>query len=305
MAAIQDQFAQLPHMTWRDIILPIADRTHRFSHEGTDHQIIYRNGVAVEMMGAGARVFQYTLPMREGITNGPYGGLFSRTLLELYRAYHDDKSPGPLYDPIYGLVLCVPQEWNETTDVNRRDGVDVQVSFKEHTPDEGAATEGSPSLDSLTTEAKRLDEQVAEAPWPEQVPPPEATTDPLSLASGVIQQGNWAVTRSRANVHAVAMRMGEVEDAAGEAEDNGIPGMGFIRQDARRSRLHATRLAEAPPREIASEAAQITIQSTRDLFTLAKETGMSVQELVTFNPFLARSPSTKRGTRIWIRKRKQ
>lgn len=305
MAALQDQFVQLPHLTWRDIILPVADRSHRFSHEGTDHQIIYRNGVAVEMTGAGARVFQYLLPMREGVTKGPYGGLFSRTLMQFFRAYHDDKSPGILYDPIYGPVLCVPQEWDETTDMGKRDGVDVRVGFKVHTPDDGAQTEASPSLDSLTTDARRLDEEVAVAPWPRQVPPPPATSDPLSVASGVIQQGNWAVTRSRANVHAVAMRMGEVEDAAAEAEKNGAPGMGFVRQDARRARLRATRLAEAPPREVASEAMQITVEASQDIFTLAKSTGMTVQELIQFNPFLARSPKTQRGTRIWVRKRKR
>jgi hypothetical protein len=294
-----DQFAQLPHLTWRDsITLPISDRTHRFSHDGTDHQVIYRNGVSVEMTGAGARVFSYTVPLREGITNGPYGGLFSRTLLTLYRAYHDDKSPGILYDPIYGPVLCVPQEWDETADVQKRDGVDVRLSWKEHSPLDGSDASTSSNLDTLQTDAARLDEEVAAIDWPKQQPPPPATQDPLSLGAGILQQGNWLVARSKAKVADVAYRFGEVEDAAREAEGNGVPGAGFVRQDARRGRLRATKVANAPTRDTATAIVEVTTTAPSDLFETARRLGISVQELLEFNPALSRSPTIPTGTRV-------
>lgn len=304
MTSLQDQFVQLPQMSWRDIMLPVLDRQHRFSHEGTDHQIIYRNGVAVEMMGAGARVFTYTLPMREGITKAPHGGLFSRTLLQLWRAYHDDKSPGPLYDPVYGLITCVPQEWDETTDVQKRDGVDVRVSFKEHVPDEASDETAASSLDSITTDAKRLDEAVTRFPWPVQQPPPAATTDPLSFVTGIMDQGNFAVQRARGRVHEVAMRMNDVERAAGESERNGVPGAGVLRRSARSGRLKATRVANAPPRDAFSELVQVVNQLPSDIFVTAKELGVTVTELLTWNPFLSRNPEIAPGVRIYTRRKR-
>lgn len=297
----EDKFKELPHLTWRGITLPIAERGHRFAHEGTDHQIIYRNGVAVEMTGAGARVFSYTLPMRDGITKGPYKFAFTSTLRKLWLAYHDDKSPGVLSDPIYGDIVCVPQEWDETTDVSKRDGVDVRVSFKEHIPVNGTAKKAAPSLDSLSGKAKRLDDAVKKTKWPVQQPPPKATASPLAIASGIIQQGNFAVSRSKAQVHEVAMRMGEVEDAAAEAEKNGAPGMGVIRRDARNARLDATKVANAPPRDAFSEVVQVVSTAPRDLFETAKALGLSVQDLIYLNPGLARNPKVEPGTRIWTR----
>lgn len=308
MSALQDQFAQLPHLTWREkIILPVSERSHEFAHEGADHAVIYRNGVAVEQTGAGARVFSYTSPMREGITRGPYGGLFSSTLLKLWRSFHDDKSPGILYDPIYGPVLCVPQRWAEATDIQKRDGVDVQFSFKEHTPDDGTNDAANPSLDSLTTDAQRLDEAVAQVPWStwagaQQQPPPEAVSDPLTIGAGLIQQGNWMVARSKAAVSDVAYRMKEVEDSSSEAEANGIPGAGILRQDARRGRLHATKVANAPPRSTAAAVIQVTTSAPRDLFASAKALGMTLQGLIELNPRLALDPNVPAGTRIWTRK---
>ena len=303
MSELQDQFLQLPHLTWRGIILPISDRSHRFAHEGTDHQVIYRDGVAVEMTGAGGSVFSYTLPMREGITKGPYGGLFSRTLIEFYKSYHDDKSPGELYDPIYGLLTCVPQEWDETTDISKRDGVDVRVSFKVHTPDDGTGAAASPSLDSLQTDAQRLDEEVKTVPWiTHQLPPPDATTDPFSAVAGVMQQGNFAVSRVKATCHDVAYRMSEVEDAASEAEKNGMPGAGYIRRDARSARLKATRVAEAPPRKMASQVVQETMSAPKDLLRAAMGLGLTVQEFLELNAELSREVVIPTGTKVWRRK---
>jgi len=301
---IIDQFAQLPHLTWRDTIwLPVAERSHEFAHEGAEQLILYRNGSFTEQTGAGARIFEYTIPLREGVTKGPYYNLFSNTLMVLWRSFHDDKSPGNLFDPIYGLQLCVPQRWSETTDVNKRDGVDVRISWKTHTPIDGSEESSSSSLDSLTSDAKRLDDEVQAINWPKQQPPPDATSDPLSAAAGVLQQGNYAIRRNKARFHAVAYKMGAVEDAAAEAESNGIPGAGFVRQDARRGRLRATKVAESPTRDLASTVVQVTIGSTTDLFSSARALGVSIQDLIELNPNLATTPTIPGGTKVWTRKK--
>lgn len=303
MTVSQDQFLQLPHMTWRGEIYAVTERSVRFAHEGADHQVIYRNGVAVEMTGAGAWVYSYTLAFREGITKGPYGALFSRGLNRFLKDFHDNKEPGILFDPIHGAKTCVPQTWDETTDPDRRDGVDIRVEFKEHTPVEGAVDAAASTLDSLETDAGRLDEEVQRMVWPVQQDAPRATANPLAVASGVIQQGNYAVSRTKASVHEVAMRANEVEESAAEAEKNGAPGAGYVRQDARRVRLRALKVAEAPPRDTARAIAQVTYDSWKDPFVIARESGMTIQEFLFWNPVLARSTRIRPGTPIWMRRK--
>lgn len=302
-ANLQDQFAQLPHGKWRGITVAILERSVRFAHEGTDHQVIYRNGVAVEMTGAGARIISYTLAFREGVTRGPYAGLFSNILLAFWRAYHDNKSPGELYDPVYGALVCVPQEWDESTDIQKRDGVDVRVSFKEHSPIEGTSESAPATLDSLQSDAESLDAAVSRVTWPVQQPPPAATANPLAVASGLIQQGNFMVSRSKSRVHEVAMRMNEVEEAAAEAEKNGTPGAGLVRQDARRARLRALKVAEAPPRETVRAVMQVTYEAPRDIFAVASGAGMTIQEFLELNPGLSRSTIIPAYTPIWKRRK--
>ena len=298
----QDQFSQLPHMTWRGQIYAVTERSARFAHEGADHQVIYRNGVAVEMTGAGAWVYTYTLAFREGITNGPYGGLFSQGLTTFIRDFHDDKDPGELYDPVYGLKTCVPQSWDEQTDINRRDGVDIRVDFKEHSPIAGADTDTPATLDSLQSDAQRLDEEIKRVDWPIQENAEQATANPLAVASGIIQQGNYAVSKTKASVHETAMRMNEVEESAGEAEDNGVPGAGLVRQDARRARRRALLVAEAPPRDSAQALCQVVYDTPKDIFALARDAGMAMDDFLKFNAGLSRDILVPPGTPIWIRK---
>lgn len=303
---VQDQFSQLPHASWRGTItLPILERSVRFAHEGTDHQIIYRNGVAVEMTGAGARVITYTIPFREGVTKGPYEtGLFSSTLLRFWAAYHDDKSPGPLYDPIYGELTCVPQEWDETLDVSKRDGVDVRVSFKEHTEAGSTGEPAPPTLDSLQSDAVRLDEQVDSVDWEVQEDAPRATSDLFSQIGGLIQQGNYAVAKTHATIAEVTQRMREVEDAAAEAEANITSGAGFLRQDARKARIRAIRVANYPTRESATTTVRVARNQDTTIFAEAAKAGMPLQDFLLLNSSLARSTIIKAGTPFWVRRKR-
>jgi hypothetical protein len=48
---------------------------------------------------------------------------------------------------------------------------------------------------------------------------------------------------------------------------------------------------------------QITINTPKDLFAAAKDLGCTVEELVRWNPFLARSPEIAPGVRIYSRRK--
>lgn len=299
-----EQFSQLPHGSWRGTIFPILERSVRFAHEGTDHQIIYRNGVAVEMTGAGARVLTYTVPFREGVTRGPYGHMFTGVLLRFWKSYYDDKSPGPLYDPIYGELTCVPQEWDESTDVNKRDGVDVRVSFKVDSPPDGTTEPAPASLDSLESDTRRLDTQVQAVDWPVQVNSPHTTGDIFSQIAGVIQQGNFAVNRLKGKLSEVTMRIKEVEDAAVEAEAQTTSGAGFLRQEARKIRLKSMRVEMYPSGQSANTVVKRARNANSTVFVEAQRAGMTLQDFLNLNPDLARVTVIHAGTPFWIRKPK-
>ena len=283
-----DVLGVLPHGMWREIIFPIVDRSVRFAHEGTDHQIIYRNGVAVEMTGAGARVITYTIPFRSGVTKGPYGDMFSK-LLQFWHSYHDDRSPGPLYDPVYGELNCVPQEWDETSDPNRRDGVDVRVSFKEDTPPDGAAEPADPSFEAIKGAAVRLDDALEKTPWGKQVNSDATESNIFSSVAGVIQRTNASANRLKAKLSEVTMRVKEVEDAAAAAEKTMTSGAGFLRQEARTMRRGMYRVTQAPRADLTKRVRKRVRAVPSTITAEAQRAGMTVQEFIDLNPELAKS----------------
>jgi|GEM_PF-1900381 len=296
-------FDKLPHAVWRTITFPISERSVRFAHEGTDHQFIYRDGVAVEMMGAGPRVFTYTVPFRDGVTKGPYGNvgadstpaLFSAWLLKFWNSYYSDKSPGPLYDPVYGDLICVPQEWDETSDAQARDGVTVRVSFKEHTPPDGEAPRLDNTLDQIKAGAVRLDDEVDRIDWKVQEDSPNAQNDLFSTIAGVIQKGNYQMNRAKGRIQGVVERIRRVEDAAAEAEKTATSGAGFLREQARILRLKTLRLTSSAVvggRRVRTKARN----SDSTVINEAAKAGMTIEEFLNLNPELAGSLIIKRGT---------
>ena len=285
------------------ITIPISERSVRFSHEGTDHQFIYRDGVAVEMMGAGARVITYTIPFRDGLARGPYGnttegmsnGMFSSWLLKFWNSYYSDRTPGPLYDPVYGELLCVPQEWDESSDANSRDGVTVRVSFKEHTPPDEDTPRIDSTLDQIKGAAGRLDDAVERINWKVQEDSPNAQNDLFSSVAGIIQKGNYQMNRVKGRIQGVVERIRRVEDAAAEAEKTATSGAGFLREQARILRLNTIRLASAQ----ASHGRKIRTKARNSDSTVINEAakaGMTIEEFLNLNPDLAGSLVIKRGT---------
>lgn len=296
-------FDKLPHAVWRTITFPVSERTVRFAHEGTDHQFIYRDGVAVEMMGAGPRVITYTIPFRDGLTKGPYGNvgadstpaMFSAWLLKFWRVYHDDKTPGALYDPVYGDLICVPQEWDEQSDAQQRDGVTVRVSFKEHTPPSEETPRLDNTLDQIKAGAVRLDDEVDRIDWPIQENSPNAQNDLFSTLAGVIQQGNYQMNRVKGRIQGVVERIARVEEAAAEAEKTMTSGAGFLREQARILRLKTIRMSSAAVvggRRVRTKARN----SDSTVINEAAKAGMTIEAFLNLNPELAGSLVIKRGT---------
>lgn len=295
--------AKLPSMSWRGIVLPVVERSHSLQYETAPHKFIYRDGVATEMLGEQGRVFHYTIPMRESIVSIKEGlsKLFSRGFRELYRAYRDP-SPGMLVDPMHGAILCTPASWEDSLQWAVLDGADVRISFVEYIPPGEKVDDNPPTLTGLYETTKAMDATVRAVSWPKQVQSPEPTTDPLSLAAGAINQLNYTRRRMNAKVRAVEARMAKVEDAAAEAEQNAPdPGsraaFNLMRLQARKGRLDAKRLADAPPSEKAAMVIYLTADSPSTITQLASQSAMTTKAFLELNPKLARMTIVPAGTR--------
>ena len=289
-------FAGLPVLEFRGIQLPCVDRTHQFQHEQAPHHVLYRDGVAVDMLGAQGRTFRYSVPMRDGVTAG-HKALFSTGLTALYEAFRD-KTPGFLVDPVHGRVLVVPGTWDEVATPSKGlDGVDLTLTFVEHSPIDEVWADDPPTVEGVTAEAKSLDDAVAKTPWTVQQPAPQSAVNPLSAVSGAINQVNRAREQTRAAVLSVAMRANEIEEASEKLGVAGEP----TRLAARRLRLDAERNANDPPTS-PSDIKREVIKSTIGLVELARNLGMTVRELLDLNPNLSRSPRVQRGKQVFGRK---
>lgn len=301
--------AQLPHMSWRGVSYPVVDRTHTFAFDTAEHKVIYRDGVATEMMGEQGRVFRYSIPMRESITTSDgLKQLFSRGFRPLYEAYRDP-APGMLVDPLHGAIQCTPSQWEDHLIWSVQDGVDVRLSFVEYTPIGKQVQDQPPTFRALFEITTALDAEVAAAPWTKQVPSPAPTTDPLSLAAGLINQVNVNRNRARAAVMRVSNRMAKVERAAEDAGGKNAPDpltaavFNRIRLDARHGRLASERLANTPPRDTAKTVVQMTVDTPKTIMQAAAELGMTVTEFLAINADLARNPLLPVGVRFWGRRK--
>jgi hypothetical protein len=286
--------AQLPSMSWRGIVLPVIDRSHTFQFETAPHKIIYRDGVATEMLGEQGRVFHYSIPMRETVKSAKEGlrQLFSKGFRELYRAYRDP-SPGMLVDPAHGAILCTPASWEDRLHWDQTDGADVRLVFTEYSPPGKTVQDDPPTVKGLFDSAQELDIVVQSVPWPPQVQSPEPTTDPFSAAAGILNQLNSNRRRLNAVIYAVEARMAKVERAAEEAQKNAPDSrsaaiFNLIRLQARKGRIDAKRLGDAPPRDKAGTAIRVVLDQPKTVTQLAAECKMTMKEFLYLNPGLSR-----------------
>ena len=127
-----DIFKDLPRLKWRNIEMPVAERRVSFEQELARHKYAYRDNELVESLGCHNWRFEYTIPFREDIDKGPYRNLYVETFSTFLQACRD-RSEGVLDDPVLGLYKARVESLSIQTDINRRDGEDVQVVFV-HSP---------------------------------------------------------------------------------------------------------------------------------------------------------------------------
>lgn len=297
-----DVLQLLKPFSWRGVQYPTTARAVSFQHEQADHKIQFRDGEFVEQTGAKDYTFAYTVPMREDIAKGPYKSLFNDGLVKLL-ADCRNRTPGILYDPVYGEFRCVPTSYNDDTDINKRDGTDVRVEFK-HAPEFGATeaerAPGITGINGLVSESGQLDQVLALADWNQQ-PSPEGTTDILSAINGAGRQVLGGVNKVAAGLSDLAFRLEKIEDTADLAEN---PQNWQLRNSVRQLRDATLTLNKRVTEDPTQKILRVTTNARTTVSAIAKDLGVTVYELVKSNPGLSRSPMVPQGVVITVIARK-
>lgn len=157
-----DVFRDLPRLSWRGIEVPVLSRNVSFDQTIVRHQYAYRDDELLESVGRKNWRFEYAIPFRQDITKGPYKDLFILTYPDFLRACRD-RSDGELIDPVLGTFTVRCEKVSTSSDPNRRDGDDVQVSFV-HSPEAEAVDQfGAPlaGLETATQQGWNLNTQLS------------------------------------------------------------------------------------------------------------------------------------------------
>jgi len=298
-----DVFRLVPHFTWRGVTYPVSARSVSFRHEQIEHKLQYRAGDFPEPLGPHSYLFRYTIPMREDISKGPYKNLFNVGLPILVRDCRN-REPGELVDPFYGLFQCVPTSFEETIDVGKRDGTDVQVEFL-HAPDLGddepILRDNITGIVGLVSSAGALEQELTVADW-NQEPSPEGVTDVLSAINGVGRRGLRQIDRISARLDDLAFRLRKIDETADAAENP----QNWQLRDSIRNALDATnRIKQRATKDPAKKTVDLVVRFHKSITVIAAENGMTVNQLIELNPQLPAKggPMVPPGTVLKVAKK--
>lgn len=293
-----DVFPLLPRLQWRGRTYPVIERSVSFLHENIEHRIQYRENDFSEPVGPHSFLFKYTIPMREDLAKGPYKNLFNEGLYQLVRDMRN-REPGDLLDPVMGLFRCVPTSYSETTDVNKRDGTDVQIELIHSPRLEDSEPEFNPTVTGITGlvgESGLLDSELALQDW-KQEPSPNGVTDVISAINGFGQQGLRKIDKLSSQMDALGLKMQKVSDTADASEN---PQNWRIRDSARQVQYDAIRIKNRVSENPADKVSRVTTKAVTTVSVMAKDAGMTIADFLKLNPSLARSPVIRPGTKISV-----
>lgn len=291
-----DVFKQLRRFSWRGIELPLIARHVSHAHEQVNHPLVYQDGELVESTGAKNWTFSYTIPFRENIVKGPYRELFTRMLIDEFIPAYLDRTAGPLVDPVLGPFRCKPVSFDDTTDLNKRDGEDIAVAFT-HAPEQDVTEEIAGELGSIEAIDERsafLDAQMETAFVEAEQEPPEPLFNPLDVATGIGAQIEVFGDRIAAKADAVAFKAEKAEEQLATLQN---PQNAPIIRSLRRLRRASGRLKS---RVINPLQLPITVRVPNDMTMTALSAlyNMSLADLQRLNPSLR--AFVRGGTRVRV-----
>lgn len=293
-----DILKQLQRPSWREIEFPISTRDYGFAQEQAKHRYVFRDNQLIESLGRENPAWRYTIPFREDITVGGWEHLFVGVYPDFLAACQD-RSRGVLTDPFHGSRPAKCVSLRELMDVNRRDGLDVEVEFiyaPAETDFENNLGTGIRTLQGYASYARRFDNELAVIPWQQELPP-EPVVSPLDAISAV--GGQVLLVQGKVD-GALADSAFRLEKSVQTIDRLNNPNLASTRTQARRLQAAALALEDrgdvtgAKPLRRTKTAADITVAA------LAGKLGITLELLLRLNPALRRSPLVKANTEIKV-----
>lgn len=286
-------FDQLQDLAWRGIYVPLTGkRPYGFQHSQAKHKFIFRNEQLIESLGAQNPTLRYTIPFRENIQRPPWSNLFTRVYPDFLEACRDG-SAGDLQDPVHGIIRAKCVSVEETLDVEKKDGVDVDVTFI-YAPEEG--DEGirfgqiADTIQGLAVQAVRFGAAVGELSDEarkqftdlnkEGERADQSIANTVRQATGFVQQTKQ---KTRAKLYDAGTRMEVTRREIEEARD---PELEPLRRDASRTTLAARRLAQTAGDPTTPWEVVKTHEAIGRL-AFATAHGLTIDVLLDHNPSLA------------------
>lgn len=294
-----DALSKLPEFEWRGKKYPVLDSEYSFRHDDAEHKLSFGEVSIIEPLGPKNPTFRYTIPMRQGISRGPYANLFLK-VGELESDCYD-RTPGDLVDPIFGRWVVKPNEFRVRSSGTSRDGVDAEISFIwAPNLDDDVRGVAVSSLDDLRSEAGVLDATVDTLSREYDVPPPGPTINALDAPASILGQIDRQAERTRAQLDDFAYRVERTERYAKRvikvARD---PDAFGLYRNCRRVRA-STERTKKEVEDLTADINKITLATAKNLLTVAAENAMSAKEFLTLNPRLATSPVIPPGTEVSV-----
>lgn len=298
-----DVFKDLPIAKWRDIEFPLLSRKAHFDHEIIRHKLQYKDLEVLEALGLHNWVFEYTIPFREDIRKGHYDHLFIETFPTFLNACRD-RTPGKLIDPVLGVfqARCVSLE--DVSDVMKRDGDDVSVTFIQSPSSVNTDEDFVPAvlgLDATVHDADRIDDEVSRITDAQlraaglTRPDVSGGPDLLSAIAGFGQQIAAAGNRVNAQVAALEHKLANIERAFDAVNDQiANPAQAPAIRAVRRLIDQATRLGQKALLPGSQLGSRIVVADT-PVGALAQQLNQPLALFMILNPTMPR-PLVPRGT---------
>jgi len=292
-----DALSLLPDFEWRGVKYPILSAHFGRRYETTDQKESFGKFQFIDTLGPTNWIFDYTLGLRNGISvQSKYGSNLFGKIIQLEKDCAN-RERGDLVDPIWGLWECIALEFQGDIDAMRRDGVDVKVSFKykpeiDDTRDVSGA--GILSVGQLYSESKDLDAKLAMVAWERPEDAPSASADLLGAISGFGARIQRAGDKLAAGLERYSEQMHKIDRQLSALKN---PDNAGVRRSVRHCRIAAERLLKNIA-DTQRQTKQIVIRHTKDVLAIAKDGGMTIQELLKLNPGLSATPMVPQGTKV-------
>jgi hypothetical protein len=293
-----DILKQLQRPSWREIEFPISARDYGFAQDQAKHRYVFRDNQLIESLGRENPTWRYTIPFREDITVGGWTNLFVGVYPDFLAACQD-RSRGVLTDPFHGSRPAKCVSLRELMDVNRRDGLDVEVEFiyaPTETDFENNLGTVIRTLQGYASYARRFDNELSAIPWQQEIPP-QPTVSPLDAISAVGGQALLIQGKVDAALADSAFRL---EKSVQTIDRLRNPDLASTRTQARRLQAAALDLEERGDITGVRPMRRLTTATNITVVALAAKLKIPLEQLLKQNPALRRHPLVKAGTEILV-----